>query len=177
MPNFQDLDPTTNGALITIERDTSTSLPPVLRLANDVLQEIYRLTHLSDYPLHNGVVSPDNKARYMTTAAHMDEILSKLSDLVEAYELIHEEFELRSRSTTLFVQEKGRPWVARLAEVNEDEWSDVENVIELCREGSEANLREAEDEIEQLLLTFGVDVEMCEFLFFLKNLNLWLTML
>jgi hypothetical protein len=28
-----------------------------------------------------------------------------------------------------------------------------------------------------LLLTFGVDVEMCKFLFFLERLDLWLTVL
>lgn len=163
MPNFQDLEPATDDSQVTIYEDISHPRPQPPRPADEVLAEITRLTHLDDYPILEGVVSPIEEARHVVIGIFPDNILSKISDLVKAYDLLHTEFELRSTSITMFVQEKNRPRVARLVEVNEDEWGNVENLIPLCRQGSEASLMEAEDEIEQLLQTFEVDAEIREF--------------
>jgi hypothetical protein len=159
MPNFQDLELAIDDNEVAVDMDTSQSHPQPLRPADEVLAEIALLAHLDDYPLVNGVVTPVEEARNVIRGNFPDNMLFRLDHLIKAYDLLHAEFELRSTAVTMLVQDKSRPRVARLAEVNEDEWANVENVVSLCREGSEANLREAEDEIEQLLQTFGVSAD------------------
>lgn len=174
MPNFQDLAPAIET---TVPRPLSPSAPRTLRPANEVLDEVTRLTHLDSYNVRNGVVAafdgpdPDStpKARGGRNGSNKKDVdfgkvVSQVADLVKAYDLLHVEFDLRSKAATMFVQEVARPGVAGLVEVGEEVWSDIHDLVKVCREGSEDGLIQAGDEVDRLLTMFGVMAEIREYI-------------
>lgn len=169
MPNYQDLAPAIET---TVPLPLSSLAPRTLRPANEVLDEVTKLTHLDSYNVRDGVAAafdetdPDStpKAKGKQSGSNKKEVdlgkvVSQMADLVKAYDLLHVEFDLRSKSMTMFVQEVARPGVAGLIEVGEEVWSDVHDLLKMCREGREDGLRHAGDEVDRLLMMFGVVAE------------------
>lgn len=168
MVNFQYLAPAIE---ITAPPPLSPSTPRTLRPANEVLDEVYLLTHLDSYTIHDRVVAAFDENDVNSTPrakegrgstrrdVNLGRVLSQIADLVKAYDLLQEEFQLRTKAITMFVQEVARPGVARLVEAGEEVWTDVYDLVEICRKGSQDELRQAEVEADRLLLIFGVVAE------------------
>ncbi|QDS77452.1 hypothetical protein FKW77_006872 [Venturia effusa] len=185
MTDVQDLVP---AIIITSPPPSppSSPAPQALRPANEVLEEVTRLTHLDFYNVRDGVVSAfdgvvsafdevdaentpraqggsDNDRHQLrrseVRAVDLEKVLSQLADLIKAYDMLHAQFTLKSKAITMLVQEEERPKVAALVQVGEEVWTCIDDLVELCREGDHDDLGKAGEEVERLLARFGLEIE------------------